>query len=97
MKNIKVTVQNISRTQLFSRLGDLVEVCGTAFFPEKIKCFFESFCEVSEFSILTFQKDVVPIPVFTSVSGVDKNLAHYCNGLYLLDPFYDTYVKSVCR
>jgi len=87
-------MQNLSLAQLFSRLGDLVEVSGTDAFPEKIKVFFESFGDISEFSILTFQKNAVPIPVFTTVSGADKNLEHYCNGLYLLDPFYDSYVKN---
>ena len=94
MKNSETPVRNVSQAQLFSLLGDLVKVCGTDSFPVRIKCFFESFCEVSEFAILTFQKNVVPIPIFTAVSGVDKSLALYCNGLYLLDPYYDHYVKN---
>lgn len=79
--------------ELLQWLGELVKACGNQTFPTALQGLFEHFCDTSEFSILTFRKDAVPVPVFSSIRKYDKDLMRYCSGLYLLDPYYDAYSR----
>lgn len=79
---------------MFHSLGRLIEVCGTKSFSEVLESFLAEQCGVSEFSVLLFQSDKVPVPLFSSVTKYDEGLKRYCNGLYLLDPFYIAYDRD---
>jgi len=81
----------ISREELLRRLGKFVSRCGQSDFPVVLQEFFEDYCHVSDFTILTFQRDAIPTPVHSSIASHDQDLTRYCNGLYLLDPFFALY------
>tara|TARA_R110001592_G_scaffold295594_2_gene565736 strand:+ start:90494 stop:91393 length:900 start_codon:yes stop_codon:yes gene_type:complete len=86
-----LTEHPISQKELLRRLGVFISTCGLSDFPVVLQEFFEDYCQVSDFTILTFQRSAIPTPVHSSIASHDQNLTRYCNGLYLLDPFYALY------
>lgn len=86
-----VTEYPVSRQELLRRLGVFVSTCGQSNFPVVLQAFFEDFFQISDFTILTFQRSAIPTPVHSSISSHDRDLTRYCDGLYLLDPFYALY------
>jgi len=83
------------RRLFFSQLASLIDEATDANFPRLFASFLGEWVPAQEIVLFEFRKGLQPLVIFASGGEkIDADLRKYLSGLYLFDPFFETFQNT---